>query len=89
MTSPAFPSRLSPPPSRLVLRHEVYARLSPRSTKSKPGKPLSSGALFYARVVECMFEEQHPERRVSGPAGRRLTMGEVHESIIGSPASFR
>ena len=59
------------------------------STKSKPGKPLSSGALFYARVVERMFEEQHPERRVSGPAGRRLTMGEVHESIIGSPASFR
>ena len=59
------------------------------STKSKPGKPLSSGALFYARVVERMFEEQHPERRVTGPAGRRLTMGEVHESIIGSPASFR
>ena len=59
------------------------------STKSKPGKPLSSGALFYARVVERMYEENHPERRVSGPAGRRLTMGEVHESVIGSQASFR
>jgi hypothetical protein len=59
------------------------------SSKSKSGKPLSSGALFYARVVERMFEEEHPERRVSGPAGRRLTMAEVHESIIGSPASSR
>jgi hypothetical protein len=59
------------------------------SSKSKSGKPLSSGALFYAQVVERMFEEEHPERRLSGPAGRRLTMVEVHEGIIGSPASSR
>ena len=36
MTAPAFPSRLSPLPSRLVLRHEVYARLSPRCRGAFP-----------------------------------------------------
>jgi len=85
-----LPTPISSGASPRALRTPLPAgkrRLS--SPKSKPGKPLSSGALFYARVVERMFEEEHPGRRLSGPAGRRLTMGEVHESIIGSPASSR